>query len=418
MAIARRQGHHVHFLDRYLQPTDFIHNRFLQLEKIDLVGIHINTVCSRDSFRMIEELDQQRRNGNWHGKIIVGGPHVSVLPETIPECVDHVVLGEGEMALVDIIDGKTSERILRCKKLTDLDSLPFQPWDIFTRLPYDDFCYWMNERPVFTMNTSRGCPFSCRFCSVGSIWGRNYSYFSAPRIIDEINYLVTHHNARGIYFREDNFTLNEKRTNEFCELLLQKNINISWACETRVDNLSQELVALMARAGCRAFYLGVESGSQRILDYLNKGITVKQIVDAITWSKDAGINTYCSLIAGIPGETSKDLRQTIRLMKRLRPYQYSFNIFVGLPDSPLYQEIKKNNSHEYEDSIGLLYLPGFDIKAKYFYGIDSKEMVEYQFKKRTSYDRYLIAVSTGKKLYCRVRNAGRKLIFNIRAKKA
>jgi O-antigen biosynthesis protein len=407
MAITRKQGHQIHFLDRYLQPSDFIHERFLQLHEIDMVGIHINTVCSRDSFQMIADLDRQRKNGNWHGKIIVGGPHVSVLPETIPDCVDHLVLGEGETSLANILDGKATERILHSKKLTELDPLPFQPWDIFTRLPYNDYCPWMSERPVFTMNTSRGCPYNCHFCSVGSIWGRNYSFFSAPRIVEEINYLVTHHNARGIYFREDNFTLNEKRTNDFCELLLQKNIKISWACETRVDNLSRELVTLMARAGCRAFYLGIESGSQRILDCLNKGITIKQIVDAITWSKDAGINTYCSLIAGIPGETSKDLRQTIRLMKCLQPYQYSFNIFVGLPDSPLYQEIKKIHKYEYEDSIGLLYLPGFDIKTKYFYGIDSKEMVDYQFRKRAS---------IWKKLCRRAQNLSRRLIETARAK--
>lgn len=417
MVIARQQGHRVYFLDRYLQSTPFIRERFLQLHDIDCVCIQINTICSRDSFQMISELDQQRRRENWKGKIIVGGPHVSVMPGTIPDCVDHLVIGEGETALTDILDGKTNERVLHGKKLTNLDDLPFQPWDIFTPLPYDDSCLWMKEHPVFTMNTSRGCPFNCRFCSVGSVWERNYSYLSAPRIIDEINYLITHHNAKGIYFREDNFTLNEKRTREFCELLLQKNVNISWACETRVDNLSQELVTLMARAGCRAFYLGVESGSQRILDYLNKGITVKQIVDALSWSKAAGINTYCSLIAGIPGETFKDLRQTIGLMKRLRPYQYSFNVFVGLPDSLLYREIKENRSYEYEDAIGLLYMPGFDIKTKYFYGMESTELVDYRFKKRTMYDRYLQLANMGKRLQRQVRSMGSKIINNIRAGK-
>jgi len=415
MAIARQQGHFVFFQDRYLQPTPFISERFLQLQSIDCVGIQINTICSRDSFQIIRELEQQRRRGTWNGRIIVGGPHVSVLPETIPDCVDHLVIGEGETALTDILNGKANERILHGKKLTNLDDLPFQPWDIFTPLPYDDSCLWMEERPVFTLNTSRGCPFDCRFCSVGSVWGRNYSYLSAPRIIDEINFLLTDHNAKGIYFREDNFTLNERRTREFCELLLQKKINISWACETRVDNLSRELIALMARAGCRAFYLGIESGSQRVLDYLNKGITVKQIVDAITWSKDAGINAYCSLIAGVPGETFADLRQTVRLMKRLRPNQYLFNVFVGLPDSHLYREIKESRSYEYEDDIGLLYLPGFDIKARYFYGLDSSELVDHQFKKRTPYDRCLQAANMGNRLRRLVRNMGKKIIGNIRA---
>ena len=391
MAIARQQGHTIYFLDRYLQPTPFIKENFLQRHRIDLVGMQINTICCRDAFQLIDELDQQRRNGNWKGKIVVGGPHVSVMPETIPACVDHLVLGEGETVLMDILAGKTNERILRGEKLTDLDSLPFQPWDIFASLPYDDSCFGLNERPVFTMNTSRGCPFDCHFCSVGSIWGRNYSYFSAARVIDEINYLIAQHDAKGIYFREDNFTLNEKRTREFCELLLQKNINISWACETRVDNLPAELIQLMSRAGCRAFYLGIESGSQKILDILNKGINLGQIENVIRWSREAGINCYCSLLAGVPGENYRHYRETLRFMKRLRPYRYSFNVFVGLPDSSLYREIREKHLFEYQDEIGLLYLPGFDVKTRFFYGKNSEELVDYHFSGRTAYDRLLQA---------------------------
>jgi radical SAM superfamily enzyme YgiQ (UPF0313 family) len=410
ISLSRQQGHKVFFLDRYLHPAPFLREGFLQRHDIDLVGIHINTVCFRDSLQLITELERQRQSGKWRGKIIVGGPHVSVSPASIPDCVDHLVLGEGETVLMDILAGHAGKRILQGERLTDLDSLPFQPWDLFTRLPYDDFCHWMDERPVFTLNTSRGCPFNCRFCSVSSVWGRRYSCLSAPRVVAEMDFLVARHGARGIYFREDNFTLDERRTREFCELLLRKNAGISWACETRVDNLSQDLITLMARAGCKAFYLGIESGSQRILDYLNKGITIQQIVDALTWSRAAGINAYCSLIAGVPGETIRDLLQTIRLMKRLKPFRYSFNVFVGLPDSPLYREIKESHAYEHEDDIGLLYLPGFDVKTKYFYGRESGEMVDFHFRKRTLYDVCLQAARVGKPVYRSLRKALAKSI--------
>ena len=240
------------------------------------------------------------------------------------------------------------------------------------------------------MNTSRGCPFNCAFCSVGSIWGKHYAYFSADRIIAEVEYLITNFGAKGIYFREDNFTLNLKRTEEFCEKLIEKNINIHWACETRVDNLSEELIKLMSTAGCKAFYLGIESGSQKILDNINKQITVEQIENAIDWCKKYDIRTYCSLITGLPGETYKDYLITKKLMEKLKPYAYTFNVFVGIPKSSLYKHVLDNNLYEYIDDIGLVYPPGYAIKTKFFYGMESKRLVDYEFKQLTDYDKQLL----------------------------
>jgi radical SAM superfamily enzyme YgiQ (UPF0313 family) len=177
-----------------------------------------------------------------------------------------------------------------------------------------------------------------------------------------------------------------KRTTEFCEKLITQNINIQWACETRVDNMTEDLIELMSTAGCRAVYLGIESGSQRILDFLNKNITVKQIEEAINLCKKYNIKTYCSLITGVPGETFEDYLQTKKLMDRLKPYSYGFNVFVGIPDSFLYEHVLDNNLYEYIDDIGLAYLPGYDIKVKFFYGIDSSSLVDYKFKQRTDYD--------------------------------
>ena len=153
-------------------------------------------------------------------------------------------------------------------------------WDYFIPLPYKWTVDWFEKQPVFTMNTSRGCPFQCTFCSVGSIWGKKYTYFSAERVVSEIEYLVQHYGAKGVYFREDNFTLNKKRLESFCNLIINKDLKIHWACESRVDTLDGEILKLMYRAGARAFYFGVESGSQKILDFLKKGIKVEQIIKA------------------------------------------------------------------------------------------------------------------------------------------
>ncbi|MDP7423042.1 MAG: radical SAM protein, partial [bacterium] len=310
ISLLKNQGHTVFFIDNYLKPSRFIEEGYLQKNRIDYVGIYANTICYRDTLRMFNAIEQLRQKGVWQGKIIVGGPHTAVAPQTIPEFVDHIVLGEGEQAIQDILDGTTSDRIIRHPRLEDLDSLPFQPWDIFTALPYDFTCPWMDIQPVFTMNTSRGCMYTCNFCSASVIWERKYTCFSDERIIAEIEYLIREHQAKGIYFREDHFTLSNKRTQQFCQSLLDKSISISWACETRVDNLDEELIELMSKSGCRALYLGVESGSQRMLDVMKKGITVDQIKNVITWCHNFNIRTYCSLITGLPGETHEDYRLT------------------------------------------------------------------------------------------------------------
>ena len=386
LSVVRNKGHKIFFIDNYLKPSRFIEEGYLQKNKIDFVGIYANTICYRDTLNMLNKIENLRRKGLWNGKIIVGGPHTSVAVDTIPEFVEYVVQGEGERAILKIINGEVKKRVIIEERIKDLDSLSIEPWDIFTKLSYDYTCPWMDIKPVFTMNTSRGCPFNCSFCSVGSIWGKQYTYFSADRIIYEIEYLIKNFGAKGIYFREDNFTLNLRRTKEFCKKMIEKDLNISWACETRVDNMTEDLIKLMSAAGCRAVYLGVESGSQNILEILNKNINLEQIENSINWCKKYNIRTYCSLITGVPRETFEDYLQTKKLMERLKPYTYGFNVFVGIPDSPLYQYVLDNNLYEYIDDIGLVYLPGYDIKVKYFYNMDSRSLVDYEFKQRTDYD--------------------------------
>ena len=399
ISILRKRGHNVLFIDNYLKPTRFIDEEYLQCKKIDVVGIYANTICYRDTLRMFNKIQELRNQKKWNGKIIVGGPHTSVALESIPVFVDYVVQGEGEKAIIDIIEGKENKRIVRKERIEDLNTLPFQPWDIFSKLPYDYTCQWLDVTPVFTMNTSRGCPFNCTFCSVGSIWGKKYTYFSAERIIDEISHLQKNFGAKAIYFREDNFTMNKQRTINFCETLYKKNMDISWACETRVDSLNdEEMVKLMSGSGCKAVYLGVESGSQKILDTLNKDITVEQIEIAVNLCKKYGIRTYCSLIVGTPDETYEDYLLTFKLMNKLKPYSYSFNIFVGIPNSSLYKYIIKNNLYEYIDEVGLVYLPGFDVKARFFYKKDSRTLIDYDFNKRTDLDLKLLQIIKKNKL--------------------
>ncbi len=367
ISVLREAGHTVFFIDNYLKPSDFLETNYLQANDIQFVGIYANTICFRDTLRMIYKLEWFRQTGRWSGKILVGGPHTTVSLHTIPDFVDYVVQGEGELAIVDIVAGKVKERVVKYPRIKDLDELPMPAWDYFVNMPYEWGGEFFPEQPVFSMNTSRGCPFSCQFCSVKSIWGKRYTHFSAERIIDDIEYLMKTYGAKGIYFREDNFTLNRKRLKKFCNLILKRGIKISWACETRVNTLDQGTVELMAKAGACGFYFGVESGSQKMLDLLKKGIKVEETRKAFRLCHQYGIKTAASIVVGVPNETEADLKKTVALVEEIKPTITWFNVFVGIPNSDLYAYTLENKLYEFIDDRGLVYLKGHDQRVKAFY---------------------------------------------------
>jgi len=368
ISVLRQAGHEVFFIDNFLQPSDFLETDYLQQKRIDCVGIYSDTVCFRDTLRMLHKLEHLRHTHQWTGKIIVGGPHTSVAVHTIPDFVDYVVQGEGERAILDIVSNKVSERIVKYPRVQNLDELPMPAWDYFVNLPYNWGSDFFSDRPVFTMNTSRGCPFRCRFCSVGSVWHRKYTFFSAERVISDIEYVIEHYGAKGIYFREDNFTVNRKRLKRFCELIIQKGIKISWACESRVSTLTEDIVELMSGAGAKGLYIGVESGSQRILDFLQKDTTVEQIRRVFSWCHKFGIKTAASVVIGVPGETEVDFWETQKLLKEINPTITWFNVFVGIPDSQLRRMVIDNRLYQYIDDRGLVYLQGHNNNVDRYYG--------------------------------------------------
>lgn len=371
MAIMKQSGHSVFFSDEYLKKTKIADGSFVADNKIDYVGIYSNTVCYQSTREIVDALYAKRMQGQWHGKIIVGGPHTSVGQATIPDCVDHIVIGEGEISLPKLIDGSLDERIMCGERAADMDALPFPAWEELIYRKYD----WRapfnipDAYPCYTMNTSRGCPFNCTFCTVKAVWGRTYRYMSAERVVSDIERMIRRYGARSIYFREDHFTLNRNRTMAFCNLLLKKNIRIKWMCETRADDLDDyEYVRLMADAGCVMLYIGVESGSPRMLEFFKKGETVEQFRAAFANTRRAGIRTYASFVLHAPTETPADRALTEQLIGEIQPDYVGRNVYVGLPGGELYNHLVEAKLYEYIDESGIAYPKGFLGHAKKYYG--------------------------------------------------
>lgn len=369
MAVLRKHGHKVYFIDNYLQPSNILETDFLVGNSIDWVGIYINTVCFDGGLDILLRLEKLRENKIWNGKIMVGGPHTSVGGDSIPEFVDNIVTGEAEISILEVIEGTVTDRIVKGKPIMELDTLPIPAWGDFISLPYQWHHPWMKESPVYTLNTSRGCPFQCAFCSVHAVWGRQYRYMSSARILDDVRRMHKDYGMNVAYFREDHFTLNKPRVTEFCEGLIAGDIKLKWMCETRVDQFDdKEYIKLIKRAGCEVVYIGVESGSPRMLEFMKKGETVEQFESSFRLLRDAGIKTYASFVVGAPTETEEDLQLTLGLLERIKPDYHSLNVYLGLPGSEFYDYIIENELHEYKDASGIVYPKGYDKRVDRFYG--------------------------------------------------
>ncbi|GAH48998.1 unnamed protein product, partial [marine sediment metagenome] len=192
------------------------------------------------------------------------------------------------------------------------------------------------------------------FCSNNVVFGRKYRFRSSESIVNEIELLINEYNAKGIYFREDLFTVNEKRVMALCDEIRKRGLDFDWECESRVDTINEEMLTAMKGSGCKLIWFGVESGSQRILDDLNKQITLSQIREAYRLCQRVGIKAGASFMIGVPGETIDDIQNTIALAEELKPEFAWFNIFTGYPTSPLYEYVKKNKLYDKEINHGIL----------------------------------------------------------------
>ncbi|MDD8011887.1 MAG: radical SAM protein [Acidobacteriota bacterium] len=352
-AYIEKFGHRARIIDNFIEPHDT--EQEISRFQPDFIGLYVNTTSYMMALKLIREIRKTTQI-----PIICGGPHASILPDTLVDFADYVVVGEGERALKAIIETAPKEKIIRYAFIKDLDMLPWPDYSHFIDNPHNWKLTLFNDEaePVLTMNTSRGCPYRCTFCSVEAVWGKSYRVFSASRIVEEIEHLMAQYGAKGIYFREDNFTAHRKRLAEFCGLIEQKKLQFVWTCETRAD-LEDHFIERMAKTGCHGVYVGLENGCQRILDLMNKNISLGQIRKFFKRCRKAGIKTYASVCYGIPGETENDRKISEEFLLEVAPDALDRFVYTGLPGSPLYKYIKENKLYYHIDESRFLYTDSF-----------------------------------------------------------
>jgi anaerobic magnesium-protoporphyrin IX monomethyl ester cyclase len=380
-AALEKAGFQVEILDNYLlkKPIEEVEAIIKKLQP-EIVGI----TCGSATYQRCIETAHAVKETEPKCKVIVGGWHASYMPETLLDHseVDFVVVGEGEQAMTELAtaitrdDMKSSITIpgvaYRNKSQTvkntpqfigDLDQVPFPARHLLPMNMYGRRIEFLNVEPVDMMSVTRGCPYHCAWCDVETLWGKRCRSFSPKRIFEEMKHLVEKYGSRGIYFISDNFTIHKEQTLELCDLIKKEKIDIEWACDTRVDLLSRELLEKMKEAGCRTIWFSIESGSPPILEKLNKSITLKQVADAFWLCRQAGIQVACSFMLGIPGETVEDMEMSLKFAKKLDPDWCRFNTYVAYPGSVLYEEVRHKHLYDrVEDYVFYVKTEEFDFE--------------------------------------------------------
>ncbi|MHA1280724.1 MAG: B12-binding domain-containing radical SAM protein, partial [Candidatus Helarchaeota archaeon] len=285
------------------------------------------------------------------------------------ECgAEFVVIGEGELTLLELMEKWQDEEGRKQIKgiayledgqfkrnpdrelIANLDDLPFPAWDLINprKYPPEPHGRVMKRYPVAPIFTTRGCPYSCAYCASTQFWRRKFRKRSAKNIVDEIEYLVKTFGIREIHIWDDNFTLRRDHVINFCREVLKRKLDLAFACPNgvRIDHLDKNLLTIMKRAGFYSLTFAIESGSQTILNNMNKKIDLKVIPKMAKIAKSLDYIIPAFFMVGFPGETYETARRTIQFAKSLPLDRFSFFVVQPLPGSNLFAKwIKTKHTH-------------------------------------------------------------------------
>lgn len=362
-SIARAAGHEVRLLDCLLERYDYDEfAKYVSECQPALVGVKAYS-CDIESVR---EMLRIVRNVSPQTITVVGGPHPTCenpdrLFKQLPEA-DYAFAGEAEPGFAPFLeevasgstdlsdipgllwkDGDGTIRVNPKTYVGDLDSLEFPAWDLIDPRKYRwGYSFMTSKLPAAPMSMTRGCPYSCTFCGSHMITGRKVRKRSVDNIIDEMKLLKRNYGVRAIDIVDENFAFDRDFVVELCERLLSESIGIEWNCPygVRLDSLDEELVRLMARSGCFGMSLGVESGSQRVLDSIKKRLTVEEIVEKVGMIKRVSkIRLQGYFVFGFPDETREEIEQTIRLARSLPFDLVTFCPLRVTPGTEIYDDL-------------------------------------------------------------------------------
>jgi anaerobic magnesium-protoporphyrin IX monomethyl ester cyclase len=353
-AYLKQRGEQVELIDMQglmMDSSELI--KRIKMEQPDIIGITAMTT----TFPIALKVAQLAKQVLPEVKVVFGGVHPTLDPKLALEhsYVDFVIRGEGEVALYELVSALEGRQLLEgisglCYRegeqfiikdkaiIEDSNSIPMPDYDAFPVEQYIQHNKLLRGIRGISMLVSRGCPFACTFCAVHQTMGRKWRIKSPALLVNEIISLKDKYKLEGIWFKDSIFNMNPAWTKEFCQLLIEKKVGISWQANTRIDLVNEEELTLMRDAGLVQVDFGIESGSTRTLTKLNKNITVEQIREKIKLTRKYA-KVFGFFMIGIPGEEEEDVQATFQLAKELDLDRSTWSIYSPLPGSTLYDEL-------------------------------------------------------------------------------
>ena len=348
-AALREEGHDVRFLELAFEddPVAALDNKIRRFDP-QALGLTLWTSQYPQFARLMNESKLARGL-----TVVAGGPHASAAAEDViaDGLVDVVVRGEGEviapalfsaladggnLAAVQGIAFRDAEghfvQTPEVGRAADLKAMPWPAYDLFDLRRYYNPIHGRNSMSVMT---SRGCPHKCVFCYRGPTGGRKVRFIDVEEVFQELCRLQDQFGYQAFYFSDDIFTLNPHRIRVLCERIIASGRRIYWVCQTRADCVDRDLLVCMKKSGCVAVYFGVESGSQHILDKLNKRLSLADIRQAFACCRELRIATVATFILGLPWETPETIRQSMDLAKEIKPTVSAFLVATPYPGTRL-----------------------------------------------------------------------------------
>jgi radical SAM superfamily enzyme YgiQ (UPF0313 family) len=354
-ASLRHAGYNVKILDcTFMKSIDEAEDIIRQGDA-RYVGIHSMITLTRNAVTLAKAAKASGKT------VIYGGPDPSTAPDKYLKrgFGDYVVIGEGERTAVELIraldrgempldirglaflngEGSIITNVAR-ELERDLDSVLLPARDLIDNERYKEAWREDHGYALTSVMTTRGCPYGCFFCSEKLVFGRRYTVRSAQKVALELEEIVRTYGYDRVWFADDIFPLRTERTIQICHEILERGLNFSWSCLARADLVDEEALAAMKRAGCEMVFFGVESGSQRMLDEMNRMMTIEQIIGGTSAAKKVGLKIHAFMMVGFPGENYESLKLTINFLKQLNPDEFSFTVAYPLPGTELFHMIE------------------------------------------------------------------------------
>ncbi len=337
----------------------------LEAEQPEVLAIYANLMTKLN----VLEIAKTCKKISPKTAVIMGGPDVTYNTENyLKNGADYLVIGEGENTMMELVQhlenhpekepsdisglayldtaGKVVQTAARTK-VRDINELPIPNRDAIPIHKYLDAWKEHHGQNALSVSTQRGCPYTCKWCST-AVYGQSYRRRAPEKVVAELKELREKYNPDTIWFVDDVFTVSHKWLRQFCEELEKQEVRIPFECISRADRMNEEVIALLKKAGCFRVWIGAESGSQKIIDAMDRRVSVDQVRNMIIATRKQGIEAGTFIMLGYPGETEEDVEETINHLKISNPDHFTITVAYPIKGTSLYDEIEAKKTTEPE----------------------------------------------------------------------